>query len=318
MKIVLRLITAIAIVLMAETTWASDVSIPNVFVSGTPAVASEVNENFTAIENAVDDNNLRILENEGAADNNSQRITAIESSYVKGKGDLSVALTGVVTISSASTQLLGNGTLFLSEISVNDSIMIGNEIHEVASINSDTDLLLVSSHSSGALDVTAYKDGSLLSVKTGADQERLSLDKSGNLSVTGTINGVRFSRMKISNSNNVIYFVETDGTVTTLTIADANTAVGNSKIYYSPDGGLGGEAILLFNIQSSPSIACILLHNEDDYPKFGIGYATDGGNSTILQTAWGNLTTKTFMFSAEGMVNAIPLANYASYDIMCF
>lgn len=39
---------------------ASSVTIPNTFTSGTPALASEVNGNFTAVETAVNDNDSRI------------------------------------------------------------------------------------------------------------------------------------------------------------------------------------------------------------------------------------------------------------------
>lgn len=48
---------------------ASELTTPNTFVSGTPALASEVNENFSAIETAVNDNNARInaLEGTGGA-----------------------------------------------------------------------------------------------------------------------------------------------------------------------------------------------------------------------------------------------------------
>ena len=39
--------------------WASDVSIPHTFTSGTPAVAAEVKANFSAVKTAVDDKDLR-------------------------------------------------------------------------------------------------------------------------------------------------------------------------------------------------------------------------------------------------------------------
>jgi len=167
MKNLVQIYAAALITLTVSFTWASDVSIPNTFTADTTAVASEVNDNFTAVETAINDND--------------QRITNIESSYVKGRGDLSVALTGTVTISSTTSQLLGTGTSFTSELNVGDSILVGTEIHEVTSITSDTDLTLASTHSAGALDITAFKDGKLLSISTGAGQEKLSVDKSGAL-----------------------------------------------------------------------------------------------------------------------------------------
>lgn len=46
--------------LLASPLHAGDLTIPNEFTAGTPAVAAEVNANFDAVEVAVDDNDLRI------------------------------------------------------------------------------------------------------------------------------------------------------------------------------------------------------------------------------------------------------------------
>ena len=45
---------------------ADELTTPNTFAAGEPAVAAEVNENFSAIETAVNDNNARIAAMEGA------------------------------------------------------------------------------------------------------------------------------------------------------------------------------------------------------------------------------------------------------------
>ena len=45
---------------------ASSVSVPNTFTGGTPAVAAEVNANFSAVENAINDNDSRVTALEGA------------------------------------------------------------------------------------------------------------------------------------------------------------------------------------------------------------------------------------------------------------
>ncbi|PWK46379.1 hypothetical protein [Pleionea mediterranea] len=55
---------------------ASEVDIPNTFVAGTPARAGEVNENFTAVEAAVNDNHTKITANEAALASNSSAISA--------------------------------------------------------------------------------------------------------------------------------------------------------------------------------------------------------------------------------------------------
>ncbi len=58
------LVTAI---FMVPAAWAGNVTIPNTFTSGTPAVAAEVNSNFGAVETAVDDNDGRITTHSGSS-----------------------------------------------------------------------------------------------------------------------------------------------------------------------------------------------------------------------------------------------------------
>lgn len=70
--------------LLINGVWASDMTIPNSFTADTPAVAAEVNNNFSAAKAAVDDNNARINTNRADIDghtvtinNNSDDITAL-------------------------------------------------------------------------------------------------------------------------------------------------------------------------------------------------------------------------------------------------
>lgn len=60
MKTTQNILFCIALILTAAQSWASNVTIPNTFTSGTPAVASEVNANFSAVKAAVDDNDSRL------------------------------------------------------------------------------------------------------------------------------------------------------------------------------------------------------------------------------------------------------------------
>jgi hypothetical protein len=82
-----------------------------------------------------------------------------------------------------------------------------------------------------------------------------------------------------------------------------------SMICYHHDSGV--DAILEFNIEGTPSHACILVHNEDDRPvkSKGIYYATDGGK----QSHTGGTTAS---FSREG-VEGIPLSTHANYYWLC-
>ena len=66
-----RIISQVLILLLLcmaslSTVYAGEVTIPNTFTAGTPAVASEVNGNFTAVKTAVDDNDGRIAALEAA------------------------------------------------------------------------------------------------------------------------------------------------------------------------------------------------------------------------------------------------------------
>jgi hypothetical protein len=60
-----------ALLLVSGIATAAPVTIPNTFTSGTPAVAAEVNANFTAVKTAVDDNNNDII----------SLVTALDSAY---------------------------------------------------------------------------------------------------------------------------------------------------------------------------------------------------------------------------------------------
>ena len=54
MKTLMQKFIIISAIILIPTSWAADLTIPNTFVSGTPAVAAEVNANFTAVKTTVD------------------------------------------------------------------------------------------------------------------------------------------------------------------------------------------------------------------------------------------------------------------------
>ncbi len=59
---------------LGSPAWAGDLTIPNSFTADTPAVAAEVNVNFDAVEQEVDDNNARINTNNSNIDANRDDI----------------------------------------------------------------------------------------------------------------------------------------------------------------------------------------------------------------------------------------------------
>lgn len=74
--------------LLASQSWAGDVSIPNTFIAGQPAVAAEVNDNFDAVAAEVNDNASNIVDNaDDILDINARlgvRLTQINTSYDSG------------------------------------------------------------------------------------------------------------------------------------------------------------------------------------------------------------------------------------------
>jgi hypothetical protein len=64
------------VMLMTGQVWAGSVATLNTFSSGTPAKASEVNQNFAAVKSAVDDNNGRVMANASAISGNTSNITS--------------------------------------------------------------------------------------------------------------------------------------------------------------------------------------------------------------------------------------------------
>jgi len=89
--------------------FASDVNIPNIFVANQPAVASEVNGNFTAVKSAVDDNNTRL--------------EALESLVTQLQNDLTSANN---TINSLNSRLLAVENNTVLEL---DGLLMYSELH---------------------------------------------------------------------------------------------------------------------------------------------------------------------------------------------
>jgi hypothetical protein len=67
MNIYKNVIFSVSLLVISNQLFASDITYPNIFISGTPAVADEVNVNFLVTEIAVDDNNARIVKMESGS-----------------------------------------------------------------------------------------------------------------------------------------------------------------------------------------------------------------------------------------------------------
>lgn len=71
--------TACLILSVSAYAFAGDVTIPNQFSAGSPAVAAEVNDNFSAVKTAVDDNNSKIDTHINNADIHQEKYTDAEA-----------------------------------------------------------------------------------------------------------------------------------------------------------------------------------------------------------------------------------------------
>ncbi len=81
----------------ANSVLAGDLTIPNSFTAGTPAVAAEVNSNFTAVESAVDDNDARITTNAADISTNTDDIAA-NTADINSNDSRILAIEGGITI----------------------------------------------------------------------------------------------------------------------------------------------------------------------------------------------------------------------------
>lgn len=112
---------------------AGEITIPNTFTAGTPAKASEVNDNFSAVKIAVDDNNSRILTNTGGISSNDSEIANLSNkSWSKSGNDLyyNSGNIGIGTMNPSGTLQIVN--------TVSPAVLIGTTNQEQAAFGQAT------------------------------------------------------------------------------------------------------------------------------------------------------------------------------------
>jgi hypothetical protein len=93
---------------------ASDLNIPNIFIANQPAIAAEVNGNFTAVEGAVDDNNARIASLEATIASLQSTVNSLNSRLVAVENNTVLELDGLLGYS----ELNGYPTAEFSAVNV--------------------------------------------------------------------------------------------------------------------------------------------------------------------------------------------------------
>ena len=121
--------------------------------------------------------------------------------------------------------------------------------------------------------------------------------------------------MGLSRGGSTVISVTTPGgVVSSLDVAGGTGLVSNGILAYVPGSAGGSDGRVYVNINGVPSMACTLLHSDDDGIRYGIAFATDAGNG--MAGIWGNSDTRTFLMSQQGQPG-LPLAINASYHILC-
>jgi len=95
-------LTAGLILSVSTTAFAADVTIPNTFTAGSPAVAADVNANFSAVKTAVDDNNARVTTNSTNITNATNGISANTASAATNASGVASNAANISTNSSTA------------------------------------------------------------------------------------------------------------------------------------------------------------------------------------------------------------------------
>ena len=101
-----------ALLLLIPIANAGNVTIPNNFTSGTPAVAADVNANFSAMETEVDDNDNRISNNTNNVATNTNDIATLQSTITSLQNTIT-SLQNQLTAVQSNSVLALDGYLIL-------------------------------------------------------------------------------------------------------------------------------------------------------------------------------------------------------------
>ncbi len=128
LKQIFKIMVILSFVLVGTSAWAGNLTIPNTFTSGTTAGAGQVNNNFTAVETEVDDNNARITTNASGISTNAGNITTNASGISTNTSDISA---NTSDISTNASDISANA----SDISANDNRITDLETIQVVGEN---------------------------------------------------------------------------------------------------------------------------------------------------------------------------------------
>jgi hypothetical protein len=285
-KSILSVVVSATFMAMSQTGLASEVTGLTSFTANTPAVAAQVNANFTAVKTAVDNNHARIttLEGNTANPNISGTITLVPSTATAGN------------IMKGATPFLhdyGTNNTFLGENAGNFT-MTGNSntANGAGALNSNTTGNQNTANGAGALYYNTTG-----SYNTASGYGALRINTTG---IQNTANGASALSYNTTGSSNT---ANGEGALYSNTTGFSNTASGASALYYNTTGNsntangrqalvnnttggsntASGQGSLYSNTTGSNNTAC------------GVGAlssnTTGNSNTAVGVTAGINLTT---------------------------
>lgn len=289
---------------ISPAVWAGNATIPNSFSAGTPAVAEEVNANFTAVETAVDDNNSRIAALETT-------ITTLQGTL----NSLKTALAGKasVTHSHKGTYAPAAHSHDQSDISQLSSAL-GTHTSQINAINN-----------SNVMDLDPY----LTVSTTGGAKARLSsinLQIVNGLGNTRTINGLGNLIVGYDITNNSSYVsncshgglpsqitCEANGEIWSHShkTGSHNLVLGDSNSYSQYGGIVAGERNFV-NRPYSGVLGGIFNTASGTYSTVSGGYRNRASNSASSVSAGIHNTASGENSSVSGGINNIASGQYST------
>jgi len=297
-KLILAQAIAAMLLAPAQAVLAADVTGLTTFSAGTPAVASQVNGNFTAVKSAVDNNHARIttLESGAASPNITGNITLVNSTATAGN----ILKSGVPFLHD-----FGSQSTFLGENAGNFTMTGGN--------NTAIGWRALSSNTTG-INNTANGTAALTDNTTGTQNTAngSAALKSNTTGVSNTASGVGALHTNTIGGSNTASGVSALGNNTT---GNNNTAIGLQALVFNTTGNnntASGWGALVGNTTGTNNIAIGFsagtnLTTGDN--NIAIGNQGVAGESATIRI--GSAQTRTFIDAIRGVTtgnaNAVPV-----------
>lgn len=240
------------LILAAFAATAGPLTIPNTFESGTPARAAEVNENFTALAEQVNDNDARIGAIEDGIADGEARLNAIETEIADDDARFTALEEGIAD-HETRVSALENATGASSDLLIEGNLMLGTSPETSGNIFKGGATFI---HDSGLRNTFVGVGAGNLGV-TGSPNTSIGYLSLGGLT-TGTGNTAVGDRVLQRNTSGLSNTAVGDKALSSNTQGKFNTAVGSLALQNNSLGGVNvalGMAAMLGNLTGHSNIA---------------------------------------------------------------